>query len=454
MAGDPRGYYAALGVSPGASVREVRSAFRNLAKECHPDRPTCRDGGQRFRTITEAYDHLSDETRKASYDRQPEAQQTKEARPPPPPPVDPVCCEACGKVTAQPRRLAFWRVTGFLFGTHKQPVQRIFCRPCATKEQWKSTIWTSLLGWWGVPWGPIWAVAGGFTNAGGGGRKPAADEALMCQNAIAFTRQRESALAVGLSNILRKSDDPRIGQTAANIIRFFGERGFDTTTTLEDEWKRSAVSRAALFLTAFAVPVVGFSLVMIPWTKSSAVARDSTTDPLSSVFGPSASITSAAQTLSNSPAPAPAPEPTCDTPPSNGQILVDHRTAGISGHKLEIDNSSSGDAIIKVRESSGQTLASFFVASGQSATLTKIPDGSYTVQYASGSKLAKGCRAFVNDGTASASAFPGPEDFTTRYEDELDGTTVIHQKLTYTLYPVPGGNVRPSSIDMDEFNRP
>jgi hypothetical protein len=452
VTGDPRGYYEALGLSPAASLQEIGSAYRRLAKECHPDRPTCADGGQRFRTITEAYNCLSDRTRKASYDRQSEAQQTKET--PPPPAVEPVCCEVCGQVTAQPRRLAFWRITSFLLGTHKQPVQRVFCQPCATKEQWRSTIWTSLLGWWGVPWGPIWAVARGLTNAGGGERTVATDEALMCQNAIAFTRRGDAPLAVGLSNILRKSDDPRIGQTAASIIRFFGERGFDTTSTLEDVWKRSILSRAALFLTAFVMPILALGLVMMTWTKSSAIGVDSTvSDSLSPVFGPDTPVTTAAaQTSSNSPIPA--SEPTCDSRPSNGEVLVDHRGAGNSGHKLEIDNSSAGDAIIKVRQSSGHTLASFFVASGQSATLAKIPDGSYTVQYASGSKLAKDCRRFVNDGTASASAFPGPEDLSTRYEEDVDGTTVVHQKLTYTLYAVPGGNVRPSSIDMDKFNEP
>jgi hypothetical protein len=347
--------------------------------------------------------------------------------------------------------LAFWRVTSFLVGTHKRPVQKIFCRACAKKEEWKSTVWTSLLGWWGVPWGPIWALAGGFTNAGGGARKADADEAMMCQNAIAFTRQGDPALAVGLSNILRKSDDPRIGQTAASIIRFFDERGFNTAITLEDAWKRSLVSRVALYLTAFAVPIVALGSVMIPWTKSSAVARDGAGDRLDAVFGPEVPVSTPTQASSDSPTPA--SEPSCDSPPSNGQVLVDHRASGDSGHKLEIDNSSSGDAIIKVRQGSGETLASFFVATGQSATLTRIPDGSYTIQYASGRRLAKSCRTFVNDGTASASEFPGPEDLSTRYEEDFHGTTVIHQKLIYTLYPVPDGNVRPSSINMDEFNR-
>ena len=141
MAADVRGYYSALGLKPGASADAVRQAFRRLAKECHPDRPGCVDGGQRFRRIAEAYEALSDATLKSGYDAAPEASSPNQAPPPPPPPkVEPVKCEVCGNVTAQPRRLAFWRVTGLVLGAARQPVQRIFCQGCAQKEEWKSTI--------------------------------------------------------------------------------------------------------------------------------------------------------------------------------------------------------------------------------------------------------------------------------------------------------------------------
>lgn len=453
MSADAKGYYATLELSPGASIQAVRSAYRTLAKECHPDRPSCRDGGHQFRTIKQAYEFLTNETLKATYDNEKE---TPSPSPPPPPArVKPVACQVCGKVAAQPRHLAFWRVTSFLLATHKQPVQKIFCRKCASKEQWKSTLWTSLMGWWGFPWGPVWASAYGFTNAVGGGRERDADEALMFQNAVAFTAQGEAALAVGLSNILRNSNDPKVGQTASEIIRFFSERGFDPATTLDDPWKRSIASRAALFLTAFAVPALAAALIVYPWEKGSYSAPQSSpsTDPLAGTFGPPAQATE--QTSPAAPAsPTALPEATCDSLPSNGEVLVDHRASDSAGHKLEIDNGTSGDAIIKVRSLDGASLASFFVARGQAATLTKIPDGSYTIQYATGDKLAKGCRRFVHDGSASADQFPGPDTFETRYEDEFDGRSAIHQKLTYTLYPVPGGTVRPSSINMNEFEKP
>jgi molecular chaperone DnaJ len=65
-----RDYYEVLGVSRGASDREVKAAFRQLAKECHPDR--CNGdhtAEQRFKEINEAYEALKDPQRRAAYDR-------------------------------------------------------------------------------------------------------------------------------------------------------------------------------------------------------------------------------------------------------------------------------------------------------------------------------------------------------------------------------------------------
>jgi len=59
-------YYDILGVSEGASVEEIKRAFRNLAKKHHPDM-----GGdaEKFKKILEAYRVLSDEKLRADYDR-------------------------------------------------------------------------------------------------------------------------------------------------------------------------------------------------------------------------------------------------------------------------------------------------------------------------------------------------------------------------------------------------
>jgi hypothetical protein len=452
VAADVRGYYSALGLNAGAPIEAVRSAYRRLAKECHPDRASCVDGGQRFRRIAEAHDALSNPSFKAAYDSGSTQEQPKERAPPPK--VEPIKCEVCGAVTAQPRRLAFWRVTSFILASQKTPIQKIYCQTCARKEQWISTIWTALLGWWGLPWGPVWASSHGITNAVGGARNQAVDDALLWQNAVAFGARGDGALAVGLGNILRKSANAEIAQHAADIIRFFSERGIDGSTTIKDVWKRPVTTTAMLLFITFAVPVALLALIIVPSTSGSNVSEApsiaAANDSLPATSEPTATGSSAVPAAP----PIRAAEQTCASPPSNGQILVDHRGRSADGHHLKIENGTAGDAIIKMRAEGGRTLASFFVARGQTATLTRIPDGSYTVQYASGDKLAKNCRTFVKDGSESANAFPGPDPLETRYEESLDGTSVVHSELTYTLYPVLGGTVQPNSINMDDFDRP
>jgi DnaJ-class molecular chaperone len=62
--------YATLGVSRGASEKDIKSAYRKLAKELHPDRN--KDNPQasaRFSEVTRAYDLLSDKDQRARFDR-------------------------------------------------------------------------------------------------------------------------------------------------------------------------------------------------------------------------------------------------------------------------------------------------------------------------------------------------------------------------------------------------
>ena len=63
-------YYETLGVSRDASAADIKSAFRKSAMKYHPDRnPDNPEAEQKFKTLGEAYEILSDEQKRAAYDR-------------------------------------------------------------------------------------------------------------------------------------------------------------------------------------------------------------------------------------------------------------------------------------------------------------------------------------------------------------------------------------------------
>ena len=63
-------YYETLGVERGADAASIKSAYRRLAKELHPDRnPGNTSAELRFKEINQAYDVLKDAEKRAAYDR-------------------------------------------------------------------------------------------------------------------------------------------------------------------------------------------------------------------------------------------------------------------------------------------------------------------------------------------------------------------------------------------------
>ncbi|MBU4224750.1 MAG: J domain-containing protein [Chloroflexi bacterium] len=63
-------YYKILGVERGATGADIKRAYRNLAKQYHPDRnPGDKKAEERFKEINEAYEVLSDAQKRTRYDQ-------------------------------------------------------------------------------------------------------------------------------------------------------------------------------------------------------------------------------------------------------------------------------------------------------------------------------------------------------------------------------------------------
>src|ERR1700685_1895107 len=63
-------YYETLGVAKGASADDLKRAYRKMAMQYHPDRNAGdKSAEQKFKDVSEAYDVLKDDQKRAAYDR-------------------------------------------------------------------------------------------------------------------------------------------------------------------------------------------------------------------------------------------------------------------------------------------------------------------------------------------------------------------------------------------------
>ena len=66
----PKDYYIVLGISRGADLKRIKRAYRTVAKKYHPDLTRSSESHEKFLEIREAYETLSDETKRKRYDEE------------------------------------------------------------------------------------------------------------------------------------------------------------------------------------------------------------------------------------------------------------------------------------------------------------------------------------------------------------------------------------------------
>lgn len=133
---------------------------------------------------------------------------------------------------------------------------------------------------------------------------------------------------------------------------------------------------------------------------------------------------------------------------THGEQVGEGNVAFDGMHKITVKNDVRHPVVIKISNATGDTLARVYVEPGLSHTVADIPDGEYTVRYATDPIFKIDCETV--DWSRSASKFPGPKQMVVTTNAAGDRYSSI---LEYTLYTVPGGNVQPSGISLVEFNQ-
>src|SRR5437762_9777212 len=220
---DPKGYYAVLGIPASASATEIKHAFRRRAIQLHPDRNKSPHAVEMFVLLKQAYETLSNVSRRAAYDiwettdtRDEQDSSSRE------PENEPIVCSVCGKITAQPRYVMFLEVKSYVIGTSRTSSQGIFCSDCAAKESIRATFTTWVLGWWCLPFGPIYAGHAVFRNTFGGIKPRDINVRIAAHQAWYFASARQLDLAGAIAADALKLASARTRESAevkASVLR-------------------------------------------------------------------------------------------------------------------------------------------------------------------------------------------------------------------------------------------
>lgn len=491
---DSKGYYAVLGLAPGAELSAIKTAYRERVKEVHPDRNASAGAAEEFQKLSEAYQVLRDMVRRAEYDSAGSGSDAGMDDDDLNSPAIPLACGTCGKVTAQPRYVVFHRVKSYLLWAKRFRLEGIFCRDCADRAAVRASTSTWAWGWWSPP-GLILTPLALIRNMLGG-TKPARDNArLLIRQARAFFERGELDIARSLTDqAVRYARDPASLQRVEDLR--FKAAGFPGRR-LKDRWRLGGGAFLAQLMPLVALPVVAGVFVLIwnkPWDQPVAAGvagihvvpaevgeirhvavtelkvrqAPGDTAPVVALLDRFATATVVA-------APEDAQWTKVRTPagilgwvpsralyvgtggamklewcaenqgprPGAGEALS-RRASG--DHRLMIHNDGRKDAVVKLKTQSGSTVVSYFIPATFNMVVTGIPEGTYLIEFATGSAWSRACGLFVDDMTALRM----PYTVTFRHLSVARAASVSTLP-SVTLIAAPGDAKAARSIDDERF---
>lgn len=442
---DPKGYYAALGLAPGATLGAIKTAYRNRVKAVHPDRNRRDGAAEEFQRLVEAYTILKDVVRRAEYDA---VTALGVAEDDPAAPAIPLCCGSCGKVTAQPRYVIFHRVKSFLVWAKTRRDEGIFCRDCADHAAVKASTSTWAWGWWS-PTGLILTPLALLSNLLGGSMPRRDNTRLLLRQARAFLERGDDSIARSLADQAGKfAREP----AHRKQIEDYRLRTQGVNRRLKNRWSLGGGAFLAQLAPLVALPVVLAIFAVIwskPWNEpvtagvAGIMVAPATIGEIRHVAvgelkvrqepaenAPVLTLLDRFATITVEAAPGDRQWTQVRTPsgvsgwvpsralyvgngktiksewcaenrgatPDSAEVLVRRATGD---HRMLIHNDGRHDAVVKLKTHSGSTVVSYFVPATYHVGVNGIPEGTYLIEFATGDKWSRGCGLFV-DGMQTA----------------------------------------------------
>jgi hypothetical protein len=457
---DPKGYYQTLGVAPNGSAAEIKAAYQRKAMLYHPDRCRLPNASELFQRVEEAYCVLRDPVSRGRYDTSavapPDSASGAQDTP------EPIRCSVCGAVSAQPRYVVFYRVVSFLTASRSEPVQGIYCARCAEKASLKASAFTWILGWWGIPWGPLYSVHAIALNLFGGTRPPDVNARVLAHQAwyLASTGRTEVARAVAkyaLSLALKRPKRSRRSKRSTDDDSRL-RAGLDAfIAALPPKTKKVRLARTwsrfgrPFFLQAALISAIVVAAGAYLTHQGSAQVDTSPATHMVSAGAPAGTGLSSTQPGHGGATPGESAQSTPSAytrPPTapdgapwppTAAYVAGYEELNSDGHStVRIDNKKNSfdvfGTLSSIDGSEHHPVRVFFIPAGGSFMLKHITAGNYDVRYQN-----------LSDGTLSRT-----DSFVLQETREADGTR--YSELSMTLYAVANGTMQTHPIRASQFS--
>lgn len=145
---DPLGYYAVLGVSPTAGEEDIKKSYRDQAKKWHPDYNTSPEAVEIFQKLSVAYDVISDEKQRLTYDILSQIYTSENF---PPMNALKIYTNHKGKEEVNLRTIRLRQVIGKFLSCSNKNLKEVCDYDEAKKYVLSNSLINWTLGWWNIP---------------------------------------------------------------------------------------------------------------------------------------------------------------------------------------------------------------------------------------------------------------------------------------------------------------